>query len=211
MDADHPENGVLIPCRNTADTQADTQSAAESYLITSGSGNANGGANTQADTQTNTQTDTKKKEIKQNKDYALGFEDWYSVYPRKKQRQDAAKAFARLMSSGSIALSELIAKTRTFAAKWEKEPPERRQFIPYPASWLNSGEYADEIDGSAVEPPPSIRDPASFTDSDWQKRLAHFREGNDWLEAWGPEPGAPDCLVPARLTLSPVSDARGAA
>ncbi|WP_027575389.1 hypothetical protein [Bradyrhizobium sp. WSM1743] len=141
-----------------------------------------------------------------------GFDAWYSIYPRKKQRRDAAKAFAKLIASGSIAIDDLMAKTQAFAARWEREPPERRQFIPYPASWINSGEYADEPEGSGPgEASRALRDPSSFTDADWQRRLAHFREGNDWLDAWGPAPGSPGCLVPARLALSSVSDARGAA
>jgi hypothetical protein len=59
-----------------------------------------------------------------------GFEDWYSIYPRKKQRQDAIKAFARVMKSGAISLEDLIAKTKVFAASWEARPSADRQFIP---------------------------------------------------------------------------------
>jgi hypothetical protein len=141
-----------------------------------------------------------------------GFDDWYSIYPRKKQPQDAKRAFAKAIGSGAITLDALMAKTRAFATNWDKEPKERRKFIPYPASWLNAGGYDDEPDGGdGGEPAPVVRDPRSFTDADWQKRLTYLQDSETWLEAWGPKPGAPGCLVPPHLILNPVSDSKGAA
>jgi hypothetical protein len=139
-----------------------------------------------------------------------GFDDWYSIYPRKKNPQDAKKAFTKVINSGAITLDALMAKTRAFAASWQNEPKERRKFIPYPASWLNAGGYDDELDGG-TEPVPAARDPSSFTDADWQKRLTYFQDSKTWLDAWGAEPGKPGCVVPAHLILSPVSDSKGAA
>jgi hypothetical protein len=135
-----------------------------------------------------------------------GFDDWYSIYPRKKQSQAAKKAFAKLIASEVITLDALMAKTRTFAANWASEPKERRRFIPYPASWLNAGGYHDEPEGDEGEPAPVVRDPRSFSDDDWQKRVIHFQNGQEWLEPWGPKPGAPGCLVPARLLLNCAPD-----
>ncbi len=141
-----------------------------------------------------------------------GFDDWYSIYPRKKQPQAAKKAFAKLMASGAITLDGLMAKTRTFAASWANEPKERRKFIPYPASWLNAGGYHDEPDGGdGGERAPVVRDPRSFTDADWQKRLTYLQDSETWLERWGPKPGEPDCLVPSHLIVTPVSSLKGAA
>jgi hypothetical protein len=135
-----------------------------------------------------------------------GFEDWYSIYPRKKQRQDAIKAFAKLIQSGVITLEALLAKTRAFAAAWEKRPPTDRQFIPYPASWLNKGEFGDEPDGASSQPTSAPIDPRSFTPGQWLKRLESHREGGDWLDMWGPRPGEPGCLVPPHLIVTPVFD-----
>ena len=137
-----------------------------------------------------------------------GFENWYSIYPRKKQRQDAIKAFAKLMRSGVISLEALIAKTRTFASSWEKRPAADRQFIPYPASWLNKGEFGD--DHESGQSAPVLVDPRSFTPLQWQKRLDSHRDGGDWIDLWGPPPGTPGCLVPANLIVTPVA-AKGAA
>jgi hypothetical protein len=140
-----------------------------------------------------------------------GFDEWYSIYPRKKQPQDAKKAFAKAINSGTITLDALMAKTRAFAASWQNEPKDRRRFIPYPASWLNAGGYHDEPDGGDGEPAPVVRDPRSFTDADWQKRLTYLRDTETWLDAWGTRPGEPGCLVPSHLIVAPVSSSKGAA
>jgi hypothetical protein len=161
-----------------------------------------------------TQTTTKKKEIKEKKDIALSeksFSDWYSIYPRKKSREAAKRAYARIIASGDISESHLFAKTQAFANIWASESPERRKFIPYPASWLNAGSYHDEPDGIVAGAGPVARDARSFTDADWQKRLTYFHDSRTWLEAWGAKPGDPGCLVPPHLIVTPVSSAKGAA
>jgi hypothetical protein len=140
-----------------------------------------------------------------------GFDEWYAIYPRKKQPQDAKKAFAKAIKSGAITLDALMVKTRAFAASWQNEPKDRRKFIPYPASWLNAGGYHDEPEGDGGEPAPVVRDPRSFTDADWQKRLTYLQDSETWLEAWGPKPGAPGCPVPPHLIVAPVSNSKGAA
>lgn len=139
-----------------------------------------------------------------------GFDDWYSVYPRKKEPQAAKKAFAKAINSSLIALPALMEKTAAFAASWAARPKEDRQFIPYPASWLNAGGYDDEPEGGG-EPAPVVRDPRSFGDADWQKRLKYFQDSETWIPSWGPKPGEPGCLVPSHLVLAPVSASTGAA
>jgi hypothetical protein len=142
-----------------------------------------------------------------------GFDEWYSFYPKKKQPQAAKRAFAKAIGSGAITLDALMAKTKAFAVEtnWPALSKRDRQFIPYPASWLNAGAYHDEPEGGDGEPVPVARDPRSFTDGDWQKRLTYFQDSQTWLEAWGAKPGDPGCLVPPHLILTPVSTAKGAA
>ncbi len=134
-----------------------------------------------------------------------GFQEWYAIYPKKKSPQAARRAFAKVTGTGLIALPALMEKTRAFAASWADKPKQERQFIPYPASWLNAGGYDDEPDGGG-EPAPVVRDPRSFTDAEWIRRLEHQRSGKEWqTNRWGPSPGAPGCLVPSHLILSTVS------
>jgi hypothetical protein len=140
-----------------------------------------------------------------------GFDEWYAIYPRKSQPQDAKRAFVKVINSGAITLDALMARTRAFAASWKDKPQDRRKYIPYPASWLNRGGYEDEPDGGdRGKPAPVVRDSRSFTDADWQNRLTYLQDRETWLEAWGPKPGEPGCLVPPHLIVTPVSNSKGA-
>jgi hypothetical protein len=138
------------------------------------------------------------------------FQKWYAIYPKKKSPQAASRAFAKVIGSGLIALPALIEKTKAFAASWADKPKQERQFIPYPASWLNAGSYDDEPDGGA-EPAPAPIDPRSFAEDKWQRCLKYFGDTETWVEAWGPKPGEPGCLVPSHLLLARVSSSKGAA
>lgn len=188
---------------------------------------------TQTDTQTGTQwaRNGHKEEVnKESKDSIRsqgsrtrgepeGFPDWYGIFPRKRKRKDAARAFAKVLASGEITLDDLMARTKAFAAHWAKQPKDRLQFCPYPASWINSGEYLDEPEAAAgaaevpkIEAP--IRNPNSFTESDWRDRLAPYRATGQWApDHWGPPPGAEGCLVPAHLqqtaSAQPTENGRG--
>jgi hypothetical protein len=136
-----------------------------------------------------------------------GFQEWYAIYPKKKSPQAAKRAFAKVTGSGLIALPTLMEKTKAFAASWADKTKQERQFIPYPAKWLNDGSYDDEPECGAPAPVPI--DPLSFTDAQWRKRLTYLQDTETWVEAWGPKPGEPSCLVPPHL-LIPVSKSKGA-
>jgi hypothetical protein len=125
------------------------------------------------------------------------------LYPRKKQPAAASSAYRKVIESGKITRSDLLARTRDLAAEWSKRPPEDRRFIPYPASWLNAGGYFDEPE-IAIEQAPAIaapsKSPSDFTEADWRKRLEFSAKEGKWPETeWGPAPGKPGCLVPAAL------------
>jgi hypothetical protein len=174
------------------------------------------GTSTQTDTQTTTAATTNKKELKEKEERALspedGFEQWYSIFPRKKAKQDALRAFNKVLISGAITFPVLIERTKAFAAatNWDALPKEQRKYIPYPASWLNAGSYDDELEGDGRPSAPPI-DPKTFTPTQWQARLKRVADGGEWLDIWGPAPGKPGCLVPSNLVLSPVARLGGAA
>jgi hypothetical protein len=139
------------------------------------------------------------------------FAQWYALYPKRKQRKAAEKAFGKLQRSGEIDLEGLLSVTRRHAHAMRTVD---QQFIPYPATWLNNGSYLDEEDkpkgnGSAIAK-PEIK-PSDFTEADWRTRLkAHHESGSPWPEQhWGPKPGEPGCLVPRHLLVAPVKQSRG--
>jgi hypothetical protein len=126
------------------------------------------------------------------------FDQWYQVYPRKKAPKAARRAFDKLRVSGEIAFQDLITATQRFAAEVAAWPPERRQFIPYPATWLNAGSYAEEPETAATSG-TSIRDPSTFSDADWSARFRQFCSSGEWSGLWGPRPGVHGCKVPPHI------------
>lgn len=69
----------------------------------------------------------------------VSFDEFWEVYPRRVGKEAARKAFAKAARSADPAV--VLAAARTYA----KDPnlPEK-QFVPYPATWLNRGSWEDE-------------------------------------------------------------------
>jgi hypothetical protein len=175
---------------------------------------------TQMTAQSTTQTTTKKKELQrkinsQRVPSEEGFAEWYAIYPRKEQRGAALRAYGKVIVGGKITHAELMARTATFACEWTKRlavTPGEKQYIPYPASWLNKGGHEDTRgDTRKLSGPAPIKSVAEFGEADWLDCLSFQKRRGEWSAEWGPSPGAPGCLVPPHLLLTPVSIAKGAA
>jgi hypothetical protein len=127
------------------------------------------------------------------------FETWYGLYPKKKARKRAERAFKKVEASEEIGFKELLERTKRFAQS-ASDP----KFIPYPATWLNDGSYLDSDDvalqkqGAAAIAEP-VRDPNSFTTGEWLQLLNGYFAKSQWSRHWGPEPGSPGCLAPSPL------------
>jgi hypothetical protein len=63
----------------------------------------------------------------------------YQAYPRKVAKPEALKAIAKAMKK--MAPSVLLENTKAYA---QATTGQDRQFIPYPATWFNSGRYGDD-------------------------------------------------------------------
>jgi len=75
------------------------------------------------------------------------FAEFWSEYPKRKNKGDAEKAWLKL--NPSIALQNKIFESLEIlktSGDWKKE---NGQFIPYPASWLNAQGWEDEVTGSS--------------------------------------------------------------
>ena len=89
-------------------------------------------------------------------------------------RQDARRAFAKLQASGELSFAELISATECFADQTRTWPKDQRQYIPYPASWLNGGSYADEPDEDIGANMASIPEPTRGPRDEEESAARHF-------------------------------------
>jgi hypothetical protein len=129
------------------------------------------------------------------------------MFPKKVQPDAARRAYNRIISSNRISAADLQAKTEAFAEGWKRKPKSKLQFCPYPAKWLNAGGFADDADPAAgLSPALPARDPSTFSDGEWQQRVANFKSSGDWSRSWGSAPGKPGCLVPRRVLVVSASD-----
>lgn len=107
---------------------------------------------------------------------AATFAEFYMAYPRKVAKEDARKAFEKAAKSTDP--SVIVEGARRYAA--DPSLPEK-QYIPYPASWLNAGRWDDEpqdaapatTEGAAVDEVARARD-------EWLRR--HGITYDDYLE-----------------------------
>jgi hypothetical protein len=94
------------------------------------------------------------------------FKKFWLVYPRKKNKGDAEKAFKKIHPNEELITRILASIERAKKSKeWLKEDG---AFIPYPASWLNAKGWEDEYPGQlpAGEKPP----PVEYIDRDGTKK-----------------------------------------
>lgn len=84
-----------------------------------------------------------------------GFLEFWKAYPKKKKKGDALKAWAKLKARRetlTLILGALTWQTKTL--DWTKDGG---QFIPYPATYLNSQSWLDEPAGKPVPAVPFDR------------------------------------------------------
>ena len=95
------------------------------------------------------------------------FDQWYEVYPKKAKRPAAERAFAKARKDASF--EELMVGARRWA-----EAGIEKQFIPYPATWLNNRQWEDE--------PPTRRPRPSWQMDNNERMAAAYRQGTRQTE-----------------------------
>lgn len=90
-----------------------------------------------------------KKEKENNKD----FENFFSLYPRKEVKKEAAKCFEKALKDG-VMLCIILDGVKRYNRFIEEKKVERR-FIKLPTTWLNQGCWDDDY-GESVENAPKI-------------------------------------------------------
>ena len=88
---------------------------------------------------TNVEQPLNHKDKDKDKDIKTSsFDEFWSVYPRKVGKQDAAKVYARCLK---IATPEQILAG---AKRYADDPNRLAQYTAHPATWLNRGSWEDE-------------------------------------------------------------------
>jgi hypothetical protein len=100
----------------------------------------------------------KRREGKEGKEYSVGFESFWSVYPNKKSKAAASKAFDKAMAVEGVTLG-LLTSAVNEQKTWDQWRKDGGAFIPHPATWLNGGRWDDE---NPDTPPPRKSLPGGF-------------------------------------------------
>lgn len=90
----------------------------------------------------NTPNNTDDNKERRSASVPLDFERFWNVYPVKKAKQDALKAWKKLKPDNDLVETIIAAveKQKT----WDGWKRDGGQYIPYPATWLNQGRWEDE-------------------------------------------------------------------
>lgn len=100
----------------------------------------------------------------QQKENKLDFDSWYSHYPKKVSRGNAEKAWKKIKPDQATIQHMIKACDYMLSSgQWtDNRHDEKYQFIPYPASWLNSKGWLDEN----AQPPKSYTYEVEDTNSE---------------------------------------------
>ncbi len=102
------------------------------------------------ETETETETETEPNlAAKSGRGGSPGFARFWAAYPRKVKRIAAKKIWQR---SKLEPLTEEIVKAVEAQAESDQWLKDDGQFVPYPTTWLNAGQWTDELPGSDTGP-----------------------------------------------------------
>ncbi|MFA6243950.1 MAG: hypothetical protein WC655_23605 [Candidatus Hydrogenedentales bacterium] len=99
------------------------------------------------------------------------FDEWYSLYPRKKAPREARKAWNALHPSDDLQATLIDALTEQLP-ELTARPPDKR---PYPASWIRGEHWKNEPDRPTVAmSAPVARSRAElYRKLQWAERCLH--------------------------------------
>lgn len=90
----------------------------------------------------------KRRELKDSCALPAGFAEFWSVYPKKKSKGAAVKAWKRIKPSAELV--EQIVRKVDLLKRTDQWVKDGGQFIPHPASWLNAMGWEDDVDTSVT-------------------------------------------------------------
>lgn len=112
------------------------------------------------------------------------FADFWAHYPRKVGKGAAAKAFAKAVKANGP--EPIRAGYKRALAAWATWPPDDRQFIPHPATWLNQERWCDEPEPHVTKLSPTqakeARSMAANERAAARRRVGTFADEPNTLE-----------------------------
>lgn len=82
------------------------------------------------------------------------FDEFWKVYPRKLCKAQARKAFKKISGVSIDTITSAVSRQME-TEQWQREGG---KFIPYPSTWLNRGQWEDEVKSNNQEPQESATD-----------------------------------------------------
>ena len=100
------------------------------------------GEPTAADKQQDKPTAVKKQPSKKAKSKASGFDEFWAVYPNKRDKSKACELWQKLAPDAALKKQIIAAvKQQAKSDEWTKDGG---QFVPYPSTWLRRRRWEDE-------------------------------------------------------------------
>lgn len=90
---------------------------------------------------------------KKHKYICSKFGEFWSEYPRKVGKANAEAVYKRKAVNAETEQAILDGLRRYNSLQWSKWTGEQRQYIPYPASWLNAGRWTDTVEQTGKSVP----------------------------------------------------------
>lgn len=118
--------------------------------------------------------------MKKSQPYEIDFAQWYSQYPRKRARDAAYKAYASRRNKG-VSAQQLLDAAKRFALECAGKD---QSFIPYAATYLNSGQHLDGIEAPAdlLSPKPLLSETHASWNGTEAKMIKAF--GEEVFKTW---------------------------
>jgi hypothetical protein len=91
-------------------------------------------------------TESESKDDKPKSKQERDFDEFWKIYPRKKAKDAAFRAWIKSKSKPDLTVILSSVKAQMKSVEWMKEGG---RFIPYPATWINSGCWHDEVTAPA--------------------------------------------------------------
>lgn len=111
-----------------------------------------------------------------------GFDEWWTTYPRKTAKKTAQRAYKTALKDGATP-TQLLDALNAHIAAWKAENREAK-YIPYPATWLNGGHWADQPAQTAPPAPTYLNTPVVRADQttpaetyDYDTLIARLEQG----------------------------------